>query len=234
MDNPKILTLLEKQRDHLFERLKKVTIAGLYEQEYQDIKAGRTVVLDYGEKKMLDDLKELAKNTSLDRSFEAKLGAYLALDNHALIIYFQKELDKMINEIISSRALDDIQALFIEYDHYYHFSSCVTGYGIQEYPEIHEPRYISGEYDYNKQVLFLERGIDFEPAWLDCQEFEDLDYLDINFELQRLFQFHSRVLLHKALANLSVAGKLDLFKNRPFSFFINEHDCEVMLLYKIS
>ncbi|MDQ8015311.1 MAG: hypothetical protein REI96_22885, partial [Flavobacterium nitrogenifigens] len=67
MDNPKILTLLEKQRDHLFERLKKVTIAGLYEQEYQDIKAGRTVVLDYGEKKMLDDLKELAKNTSLDR-----------------------------------------------------------------------------------------------------------------------------------------------------------------------
>jgi hypothetical protein len=234
MDNLKIFTLLEKQRDYLFEKLRKTSISALYKKEYQDIKAGRIFVLDNGEKEMLNDLKELSKDTSLDSSFESKLKEYLELDNNGLVLYFQKELGRCINEIIVSGKLNEIQALFIEYDYYYHFSSCITCYGIQEYPEIQEPRYISDEYDYNKQVVFLENGINFQPAWIDCEEFENLDYLDVNYELQRLFQLHSRVLLHKALENLCLAGKLDLFKNRPLSFFINEHDCEVMALYKLT
>jgi len=234
MYNFKILSLLEKQRDYLFEKLRKTSISALYKKEYQHIKAGRIFVLDNDEKEMLNDLKELSKDTSLDSSFESKLSEYLKLDNNGLILYFQKELERCITEIIVSGKLNEIQALFIEYDYYYHFSSCITCYGIQEYPEIQEPRYISDEYDYNKQIIFLENGINFQPAWIDCEEFENLDYLEVNYELQRLFQLHSRVLLHKALDNLCLAGKLDLFKNRPFSFFINEHDCEVMLLYKLT
>jgi hypothetical protein len=233
MDNLKILTLLEKQRDYLFEKLSKTSISALYKKEYQDIKAGRIFVLDNGEKEMLKDLKQLSKDTSLDNSFESKLREYLELDNSGLIVYLQKELGRSINEIIVSGKMNEIQALFIEYDYYYHFSSCITCYGIQEYPAIEEPRYISDEYDYNKQILFLENGINFQQAWIDCQEFENLDYLEVNYELQRLFQLHSRVLLHKALNNMYIAGKLDLFQNRPFSFFINEHDCEVMVLYKL-
>ncbi len=233
MDNLKILKLLEKQRDYLFEKLKKTSISALYKKEYQDIKAGRIFVLNNGEKEMLNDLKELSKDISLDGAFESKLKEYFELDNNDLIAHFQKELARCINELIVSRKQNEIQALFIEYDFYYHFSSCITCYGIQEYPEIEEPRYISDEYDYNKQILFLENGINFQPAWIDCQEFENLDYLEINYELERLFQLHSRVLLHKALNNLCIDGKLDLFQNRPFSFFINEHDCEVMMLYKL-
>ncbi len=231
MDNPKILTLLEKQRDSLFDKLRKTSVSALYKKEYQDIKAGRIFVFDSGEKQTLSDLKKLAKDTSLDGAFESKLSAYEQLDNNGLIAYFQKELERCIHEIRVPGKQNQIQALFIEYNYYYHFSSCIIGYGLQQYPEIEEPRYISDEYDYNKQVLFIENGINFQPAWVDCQEFENLDYLEVDFELQALFQLHSRVLLHKALNNLNIAGKLDLFQNRRFSFFINEHDCEVMMLY---
>jgi hypothetical protein len=233
MDNLKILTLLEKQRDSLFEKLKKTSISALYKKEYQDIKAGRIFVLDNDERKVLNDLKKLSKDISLDSPFESKLKEYEEIDYNGLIVYFQSELERCINEIFVSAKQNEMQALFIEYDYYYHFSSGITCYGIQHYPEIEEPRYISDEYDYNKQILFLENGINFQPAWIDCQEFENLDYLEVNYELQRLFQLHSRVLLHKALNNLFIAGKLDLFQNRPFSFFINEHDCEVMALYKL-
>ncbi len=183
---------------------------------------------------MLNNLKQLAKDTSLDSSFEAKLKEYLELDNNALILYFQKEVGRCLVEIIASGKLNEIQAWFIEYDYYDHFSSSTTGYGIQKYPDIQEPRYISDEYDDNKQVIFLDNGINFQPAWINCEEFENLAYLDINYELQKLFQLHSRVLLHKALDKLCLAGELDLFKNRPFSFFINEHDCEVMMLYQLN
>ncbi|UKT65922.1 hypothetical protein [Pedobacter mucosus] len=131
MDNLKILTLLEKQTDCIFEKLRKTSISALYKKEYEDIKAGRIFVLDNGEKEMLKDLKELSKDTSLDSSFESKLREYLELDNNGLIVYFQKELGKSINEIIVSGKLNEIQALFVEYDYYYHFSSCITCYGIQ-------------------------------------------------------------------------------------------------------
>jgi hypothetical protein len=234
MDNLKILTLLQKQEDYLFQKLKKTSITALHKKEYRDIKAGRIFVLDNSEKDMLNDLKELSKDTYLDHSFKSKLGEYLELDNNSLILYFQKELERCINEIIVSGKLNETQALFIEYDYYYHFSSCITGYGIQDYPEIHKPRYITEEYDYNKQIIFLENGISFQPAWIDCEEFDNLDHLEVGYELQNLFQLHSRVLLHRALDNLCLAGKLDMFKNRPFSFFINEHDCEVMILYKLT
>lgn len=233
MENLKILQLLEKQRDTLFEKLKETSIVALYQKEYQDIKAGRIAILDNNEKQILDDLKELSEDTSIDTTFKSKIREYQELANDDLIIYFQKELEKSINEIIASGKQNKIQALFIEYNYYYHFSSCITCYGIQEYPEIEEPRYISDEYDYNKQIILLENGINFQPAWIDCQEFEKLDHLEVNYELEKLFQLHSRVLLHKALNKLCISDKLDLFHNRPFSFFINEHDCKVMTLYKL-
>lgn len=234
MDNPKILKLLENQRDSLFEKLNATSISGLYKEQYEDIKAGRVFVFDNGERQMLSELKKLSKDTSLDGSFANKLTEYLSLDNDTLTAYFQKEFERVLDEISISRKQDEIQALFIEYDYYYHFTSCITCYGKQEYPVIEEPRYITNEYDYNKQVLFLDNGIIFKPAWVDCEEFGNLDYLEISFELENLFTLHSRTLLHKALHNLDLNGKLELFHNRPFSFYINEHDCEVMLLYRLN
>ena len=38
MDNPKILTLLERQRDTLFDKLNETSISGLYKEQYDDIK----------------------------------------------------------------------------------------------------------------------------------------------------------------------------------------------------
>ncbi|HEX8332572.1 MAG TPA: hypothetical protein VF622_08110 [Segetibacter sp.] len=234
MDNSKILKLLERQRDTLFDILKGTSISGWYKEQYSDIKAGRVFVFDNGERQMLKDLKRLSKNTSLDNAINNKLNEYLNLNNKSLITYFQDEFDRIFNEIIGSGKQDEIQALFIEYDYYYHYTSNITCYGIQQYPLIEIPRYITGEYDYNKRVLFIDNGINFHPAWIDCEEFDNLDYLDINFELENLFKLHSRVLLHLALDNLNNDGKLGNFKNPPFPFYINEHDSEVMLLYRFT
>lgn len=234
MDNQRILKLLEMQRDTLFSKLKVTSISGLYKQEYDDIKGGRIFVFDNGERKMLSDLKKLLKDTSHDNSFKNKLNEYLNLDNSALVAYFQREFERVLNEIIVSGKQDEIQALFIEYDFYYDYTSIIVCFGRQEYPVIEEPRYISNEYDYNKQVLFLDNGINFQPAWVDCEEFDNIDYLQVNFDLERLFQLHSRTLLHQALDNLNTNGKLNLFSNRPFSFYINQHDSEVMMLYRLS
>ena len=171
---------------------------------------------------------------SHDASFKDKISEYLKLDNNALIKYLQNELEKVFIQIKSSGKQHDIQALFIEYDFYYHYTSNITCYGKQEYPLIEEPRYISNEYDYSKQILFLDTGINFQPAWINCEEFGNLDYLDVNYELEKLFQLHSRVLLQKALDTLKIEGKINFFQNRPFSFYINEHDSEVMILYRLN
>ena len=71
-------------------------------------------------------------------------------------------------------------------------------------------------------------------AWVDCEEFGDLEYLDINYKLENLFKLHSRVLLHKALDTLNVEGNINFILKRPFSFYINEHDSEVMILYRLN
>ena len=234
MNNHKILTLLEKQRDSLFEKLKATSISSLYKEQYDDIKAGRVFVFDNGERQMLRDLKILSKDTSLDTSFKNKLIEYSKLDNNSLTTYFKKEIERIFNDIINSGKQEEIQALFIEYDYYYHYTSNITCYGLQEYPLIEEPRYISKEYDYNKQVLFLDNGINFQMAWVDCEEFADLEYLDINYKLENLFKLHSRVLLHKALDTLNVEGNINFILKRPFSFYINEHDSEVMILYRLN
>lgn len=234
MDNPTILKLLEGQRDSLFNKLKGTSISSLYKEQYADIKAGRIFVFDNAEKQMLRKLKKLSQDTSRDGSLNNKLNQYLSLDNTAFISYFQNEFQRVFNEIISSGRQDEMQAIFIVYDAYYDYISNIFCYGIQDYPMIEEPRYLKGEFDYDKHVLFLDIGINFQPAWVNCEEFGDLDYLNIDIDLENLFILHSRVLLHQALDNLNSNNQLGIFKNRPFSFYINEHDCEVMMLYKLN
>lgn len=233
MDNPQILKLLEKQRDSVFDKLKSLKISELYKEKYNDIKSGKVFVFDNGEKQMLQDLKQLSKNTSFDSPFENKLKEYRDLDNELLVGYFIQEFHRVFNEIKSSGKSNEIQAIFSEYDYYYHFTSSLICYGSQDYPLIEEPRYINKEYDYNKQVLFIDNGINFKPAWINCEEF-DLDYLDINYELENLFQLHSRTLLHKAIVKLNSGNQLNFLINRPFTFYINEHDSEVMILYRLT
>lgn len=233
MDNVQLLKKLEQQRDVLFQQLSQTTISGLYKKEYADVKGGRIFVLDNEERQMLRDLERLSKDTSLDLAYKAKLLEYSNLDNEALVEYFQGEFRRVFTEMIDSGKSHEIQALFIEYDDYYQFTSYIICYGRQEYPLVEEPRYITDEYDYNKQVLHIDNGIDFMPAWLSCEEL-DLEYLEVNAGLEQLFILHSRTLLHRALDRLNNNGELAFLSARPFTFYINEHDCEVMTLYLIS
>ena len=233
MNNTKVLQLLEQQRDGLFVKLRATSISKLYQDEYDELKSGRVISFDSDEREMLKELKELARDTSFDEPYRKKLDEYEGLDNAALVRYFEVEIIRVIDEIFMSERQDEIQALFIEYDYYYHFTSYVTCYGKQEYPLIEEPRCISDEIDFEKEILFIDNGVNFRPAWIDCLAFGDLDYLDINFELEKLFQLHSRTLLFRSLKNLDSTGILDNFKRRPFTFYINEHDSEVMTLYRL-
>lgn len=234
MDNPAILKKLEQQRDRLFQKLKTTSVSATYQQEYDAMASGQVYVIGDNKEEILKDLKELAKDISLDKVYSDKLKEYEGLDNEALVSYFITELERVLDEMINSGKVDEIQAVFIEYDYYYHYTSWIYCYGKQDYPEIEEPRYISDEYDYNKQALFIDNAINFHPAWIDCSLFEDLDYVEIHHELEELFKLHSRTLLHKAIDNLRQSNKLDILHNRPFTFYINEHDCEVMMLYRLS
>jgi hypothetical protein len=233
MDNLKILQSLEKQRNSLYKKLGEESVSGLYKKEYKSIKSGRVFVFDGKERQLLTELKQLSANTSYDKAYTNKLNDYLKLDNQLLTDYFQKEFERIIKDIITFKGCSEIQALFIEYDYYYHYTSCIKCYGIQDYPLVIEPRYIKDEYDCDKKILFLENGINFTPAWLSCEAFNKLDHLDVNSELESLFQLHSRVLLHKALNQLAENNSLNIFKNKPFTFYINEHDSEVMTLYRL-
>lgn len=233
MDNNRILALLENQRNQVLEKLQSKGVTGLYQELYEEALAGNVFDFDNQLEQMIQELSELTADRSLDDQLRDKLAAYAGLDNEALIDYFQKELEKLIRELTASGRLDEMQALFISYDYYYHYTAGADCYGQQEYPLIEEPRYISREFDYTKQILFIEHAVNFQPAWLDCNEFESLLYLDMNYELEHLFQLHSRTLLHHALARLDAVDALKRFRNRPFSFYINEHDSEVMMWYRL-
>jgi hypothetical protein len=234
MENHKILQSLEKQRDSLYKKLSKESVSGLYKKEYKRIKSGRLFVFDGEERQLLTELKQLSGNTSYDKAYTNKLNDYLKLDNQLLTDYFQKEFERIIKDITAFNGYSEIQSLFIEYDYYYHYTSCIKCYGIQDYPLVIEPRYITDEYDQDKKILLLENGINFTPAWLNCEEFNELDYLDVNSGLESLFTLHSRVLLHKVLNQLAENNNLDIFKNKPFTFYINEHESEVMMLYRLN
>lgn len=234
MENTPILKLLEQQRDGLYKSLNTKPISILYKEQYEDISAGKVFILDNGERQILSDLKKLSKDTSKDLAYKAKLTEYVNLENEILISHFQTEFERLFEQMIGSKTQAEIQAIFIEYDYYYDFTGSVTCYGRQEYPIVVEPRYISNEFDYTKQIMFLDNAINFQPAWVNCEEFGELNYLDINLKLETLFQLHSRVLMHKALERLNIEGKMNFIKNRPFSFYVNEHDCEVMMLYRMN
>jgi hypothetical protein len=233
MENSQILKLLEQQRDELFDRLNSTSISELHKQQYNGIISGEIHVLGDDKELMLEELKELSKDNSYNKSFKEKIQEYLKLDNSKLISHFREEFVRVLEEIVASKKIDDIQALFIEYDYYYHYSSCIQCYGIQDYPILIEPRYIFEEIDYQKEVLLIPNGINFEPAWADCEEFEELEYLLVSTEFENLFQLHSRVLLHKAIDGLD-DDILKPISVKPFFIYINEHDCEQMLLYKMS
>jgi hypothetical protein len=233
MDNSRILKSLQQQRDVLFQKLNSTSISELCKKECAEIKSGRIFIFDNKEKQILSHLKRLSKDASLDNAYKNKIAEYLNLDNEKLVDYFVNELARVFNEIVDSGKQDEIQACFIEYDDYSYAMSCVTCYGHQEYPLIEAPRYIQNEFDFNKQVLFVDNGINFQPAWMDCPALDNLDYLEINYELQELFKLHSRTLLHKALDRLNTNAQLTFLKTKPFSFYINEHDCEEMLLYRM-
>lgn len=164
MNNEKILTSLEAQRDVCYAQLISKNISERYQEMYDDIRRGRVFIFDNGEKEMLKDLKILKKNKSFDQLYIETVNSYRNLDNSSLINYFTGEFERIFNKIIQSGKSKEIQAAFIEYDYYYHYTSFFNCYGKQEYPFVEEPRYISSEYDYQKHILFVDEGINFSTS----------------------------------------------------------------------
>lgn len=198
---------------------------------YLQIKSGEAMVFS-DKDEMLQNLDRLRKNTSFDKQYFDTINLYNELNEAELILNYEDEFLRVFNDSIFLDRVNEMQALFIEYsDDYYYYTSCIECYGMQQYPIVIEPRYISNEYDYNKYILMIEKGINFEKS---SPSVDDIfytygEYLNIN--ILQLFQLNTRILLFKALNNLDNNGRLSFIKNSPFMFYINQHDTEVMSLY---
>ena len=66
------------------------------------MKSGEIYVLGNDKENVLEELKELPKDTSYDKSFKSKLKLYLNLDNQKLINHFYKEFENVVSEIVTS------------------------------------------------------------------------------------------------------------------------------------
>jgi hypothetical protein len=146
-----------------------------------------------------------------------------------VIEHFENEVKNVFEKIYRTGKIADIGSIFIEYDYYYHYKSCAECYGKQRYPIVLSPRYISSEYNYNDRILFVEKAINFKPAWPDCEELDSSGLLNLNIE--KLFQLHSRVLLNKAFSKLNKDGFFKKIVSGNVVVYINEHDCEVNTLF---
>jgi hypothetical protein len=232
--NVEIKKALEKQRDELFNYLGKNSLSEFFKQEWKSIKDGTTALIGDVDKDTLEELKQLGKDKSYDKSFQKKVQGIKALNNDVIFSNFEKDITKLLGIVASKKLETELQAIFLEYDYYYDYKAVAVGYGLQIYPTVTEPQYLTNEVDLTKALFEPIEAIDFEEAWADCEEFEwTNEFVEIYYQLLKLYQLNLRVLLHEALERCFQNGQLDFVKVRPFTIYVNEHDCEVMTLYRI-
>jgi hypothetical protein len=234
MTNEIIKAALVKQKNDWYDKLNHKTISQLFKDEYRDMVGGLVAILGGSKDEMTAELRALSKDKSHDKPYQEKIKLVHALDNASIIKGFMTDLEQMLSFITSNGKLNELQALFIEYDYYYHFGSVAMGYGRQAYPLVTTPRYLNNDIDFNNSVMEPFPAIDFKPAWPNCEEFAwTNDHLTAGYDLEQLFKLNSHLLLHEALAALDGQGRLVALSLRPFTFYINEHDIEVMTLYRL-
>jgi hypothetical protein len=153
------------------------------------------------------------------------------VDEQKAVRSFRKDLACVFAEI---RERDDFPftgAIMMEYGWYYHYSSSLrlmkNGF---VYPVVTEPRYLN-EFDLSQYGEIIG-GPAFTDAFPDCEEVEnEAQILEMGDKLMSYYELNARVLLHNALKEMDTAGELAFLPNRPFVFYINEHDSEVMSLF---
>lgn len=230
MKNIQIEQALVKRRDELFDYLSNLTLSEFFYEQYNDIQTGVGIITagdDY-----VAELLEASKDTSFDEAFRERVQLVKNLDANSIINSFKNDILELCKYIGKHNHYNKLQAIFIEYDYYESYKADVRGFGKQNYPIILTPRYIYTEIDFSKKCFNIFNAIDFKQAWVDCEDFEwILTYDEVFYELQNLFQFHSAILLFKALESLDKNGALSQFLVRPFTFYINERECEEITLY---
>lgn len=224
---------LEAQRNSIFNFLSNTSINQLYRHEYEQIRSGKTFLLNEDIEEALEELRVLSEDTSQNWRLDKKLNDFISLDNDSLLSDFTEQFVTLLEKIAESGKHDSIQAIRLEYDDYYQYDSFAACYGPQDYPVLLQPRYLNDELGYKNQVIKIDNAINFESAWIDCSEFEDLPYLNVELSLEDLYSLHSRTLLNKALETLDSVDQLSLLKLRPFTFYINAHDGEIITLYRL-
>ena len=230
--NVEIKKALEKQRGALFNYLGKKSLSEFFKQEWESIKAGNTVLMGDVDKEYLKELKQFSSNKSYNKSFHEKVVGIKALNDNLVVSSFEKDINELLGFIANNKLETELQALFFEYDYYYDYKAVAVGYGLQNYPIVTEPRYVNSEIDLAKALFEPLEAVNFEQAWVDCEEFEwTNEFIEIYYQLLNLYQLNSRVLLHDAFIRCLQNGQLNFLKVRPFTIYINEHDSEVMTLF---
>ncbi len=234
MTNNDIKTQLLTARDKLLDRLTATTLSKMFKEEYKSIRSGQTRVMGGDVDDILEELKELASDTSHDRAFAEKVKLVHTLNTEQNIQRFAGNFREILNTVETSGLCGKVQSAFIMYDAYdLPKNNAVSFYGLQQYPELEQPEYLPSDI-YSDCLLMLPDKIDFTDSWPDCEEFDwTLEHIEAYSDLHDLFRLNSRVLLHEALALLEQQGEMNKIVIRPFYFYVEEHDMEVSLLYKL-
>lgn len=126
-------------------------------------------------------------------------------------------------------------AVLFSYDWYFNYDSAMNFFrkGLT-YPIIAEPRFLNQELPPGHYDGFA-KGPDFSHVWPDCSVLAEGGEHELLVHLRKIlmkyYQYQSRLFLHTAIREMDENDELNLIKDRPFLFYISEHDCEDMTLY---
>jgi hypothetical protein len=227
--NELILNSLLTQRDLLW-----VELTQPLSEKYADFLAmcerGEVFFMDDQKEESIEEIRRGAEDRSQDTVFIDFIEETI-VDEQKAVASFRADFARVFAEIAGREDFPFIGAIMMEYDWYYHYSSSLTlmknGFA---YPVLTEPRYLK-EFDLSQYGETIGGPV-FIDALPNCEEVEDeAEILEMGYKLMHYYELNARVLLHKALKEMDTSGELAFLPNRPFVFYINEHDCEVMSLF---
>jgi len=234
MTNQQILQQLSSERDIVFKRLSAKPLSGFFADEYNSLLSGETFQMGDDKDEALNNLKKHQHDKTQDIAFTEKVNSVNTLSESEIIDGFSQSWKLAFNTVSDNDLRTPMYAALLNYDAYdLPAQNSLTFFGNTEFPELSLPQYLPPSL-YETKVISLENVFDFSPAWPDCEEFDwTTEFIEVYFELQTLFKLHSRILLHKALARMDENGSLASLQQRPFQFYIAEHDMEAGMLYTL-
>lgn len=231
MKNQDVLNILTNQFDQLKKQLESTVLTEEFKLLINTIKGG-SVFGAISNRKLIGELKKYSKDKSSNDVISSCIERLKNLNHNIIKSQFKKSIKIFFDDVIKKH--NDCQTIIAEYDHYEDPESVCCGLKLQEIGDIKIPRYLREEVNWDEVLFDTETFINFQNCWLDVEELEYTTIgLDVYYDTQKLVQLNSIILLHETFREMEVEGYFKQFE-RQVDFLINEHDCEVIYLYRVN